>query len=596
MTATQRAANLKLIPPEDVNTLGRSTDTRMNSSQKSYLDKSRDSLLSEDAPLRNATARLDPNFEPEMTHSMLSIDDIDFYDRNPRTGLNPRYDELRESIKVDGITNLLTVTKRPGTQVYMPYGGGNTRLAIAKALYAEGDMRFAKLFVMIKAWPGDASAISAHLVENEVRGDISFWEKAQGVAAFKTEFEFESGRILAAPELHQELRRKGLNYSIRVLQDFSFAVQKLAPIGVWLRSKEVNVLLRPAISSIADLAEKFGVIQSVETAITETLNSYSAFLSKQAAKNAESGIADHLPTELDANALIVELHEAVAPHLGVEPSQIPLMGMAIVQNPRIDVAALRETGTHAAHSPTARTTPATSPLSPLVQAPLAGMLSSVAKASPSPSVSAPATGAGPGPAPGPGPASSSPFPAAAPANEQAQASHGGEANLTHESMLKRILDSMGDLNALVPLYDVLNSAPALPFGYMVDFPMSMSHVDGVELDETTTTFRRALWKWLVSQSGQMNREVNDLISLEDDLLLWARTISQGPAVFQQTCASHKADLVDGEIALTSLELWHLFTHPLVAPALAKFMTALHTFRSKFPERIPTSYVPVMAPR
>ena len=72
---------------------------------------------------------------------------------------------------------------------YTPYGGGNTRLQIAKELFSEGDQRFAQLRVIVKEWPGDAQVITAHLVENELRADITFWEKARGVHQFRVELE-----------------------------------------------------------------------------------------------------------------------------------------------------------------------------------------------------------------------------------------------------------------------------------------------------------------------------------------------------------------------------------------------------------------------
>lgn len=128
---------------------------------------------------------LDPHADVDDSFSILPIGEIEPYQHNPRTGVNPRYEDIRASIIADGITNPLTVTRRPNSSKYHPYGGGNTRLVIAKELQANGDSRFNTLKVIVKAWPGDANVISAHLAENENRGDISFWEKAQGVAEFK---------------------------------------------------------------------------------------------------------------------------------------------------------------------------------------------------------------------------------------------------------------------------------------------------------------------------------------------------------------------------------------------------------------------------
>ncbi|MBS0611386.1 MAG: ParB N-terminal domain-containing protein, partial [Proteobacteria bacterium] len=143
------------------------------------MEQARKSLPPLSGPRASATANLDPRSDAELSFSILPVSEIVAYGHNPRQGQNPRYDELKASIKADGITNILTVTRRSVDDKYTPYGGGNTRLQIAKELFAEGDQRFAQLRVIVKEWPGDAQVITAHLVENELRADITFWEKAR---------------------------------------------------------------------------------------------------------------------------------------------------------------------------------------------------------------------------------------------------------------------------------------------------------------------------------------------------------------------------------------------------------------------------------
>ena len=99
---------------------------------------------------------INPHLDTEDSTGYLHIDDIEYFEGNPRKTKNAKYEELKVSIKVDGITNILTVTKPPGATKYHPFGGGNTRLAIAKELYKEGDMRFARLFVVLKPWTSTA--------------------------------------------------------------------------------------------------------------------------------------------------------------------------------------------------------------------------------------------------------------------------------------------------------------------------------------------------------------------------------------------------------------------------------------------------------
>ena len=67
----------------------------------------------------------------------LNINDVHVYDRNPRLSRNPAHAEIKESIRKRGLIGCLTVTKRPQSDKYILYMGGNTRLQIVKELYAE---------------------------------------------------------------------------------------------------------------------------------------------------------------------------------------------------------------------------------------------------------------------------------------------------------------------------------------------------------------------------------------------------------------------------------------------------------------------------
>ena len=78
------------------------------------------------------------------TPMLLTLAQIRPYDRNPRRERNPRYDEIKDSIRAQGgLNNPLTVTRRPGAEHYMVESGGNTRLGILNELHKEtGDETF----------------------------------------------------------------------------------------------------------------------------------------------------------------------------------------------------------------------------------------------------------------------------------------------------------------------------------------------------------------------------------------------------------------------------------------------------------------------
>src|SRR5690606_34147686 len=72
------------------------------------------------------------------TPMLLTVDQIDLYDKNPRLRENPSYRDLKESIRAAGeFTGTLDITRRPGNERYMIEAGGNTRLMILKELHEE---------------------------------------------------------------------------------------------------------------------------------------------------------------------------------------------------------------------------------------------------------------------------------------------------------------------------------------------------------------------------------------------------------------------------------------------------------------------------
>ena len=105
-----------------------------------------DGLSAPSAPtLRKTTGRLDGPLEAgyEADNSMLVLNpqDVDFYDGNPRFELGEDYQQLKTSIRKQGLNTKLSVTRRPGAARYMVEAGGNRRLRILKELIDDGEER-----------------------------------------------------------------------------------------------------------------------------------------------------------------------------------------------------------------------------------------------------------------------------------------------------------------------------------------------------------------------------------------------------------------------------------------------------------------------
>jgi hypothetical protein len=61
------------------------------------------------------TREVMPSTDPiQPTAMVVSVDEIDVYDHNPRQLANDRYDEIKASIRASGMEQTLTIIRRPG--------------------------------------------------------------------------------------------------------------------------------------------------------------------------------------------------------------------------------------------------------------------------------------------------------------------------------------------------------------------------------------------------------------------------------------------------------------------------------------------------
>ena len=175
-----------------------------------------------------------PASEPIVpTPMVLSLKQIKAYDRNPRRERNPRYEEIKESIRVQGgLNNQISVTRRPGEEMFMVESGGNTRLQILNELYEEtGQETFNQIHVLFRPWKAEAHVLAAHLIENDKRGDMLFIDKALGIRDLKEMFEAESDSdSLSLRQLTDRLRDIGYSVDPNLLSRMNYAIDILLPV------------------------------------------------------------------------------------------------------------------------------------------------------------------------------------------------------------------------------------------------------------------------------------------------------------------------------------------------------------------------------
>ena len=197
----------------------------------------------------------DPNRECQLE---LSVEEIRPYEHNPRRAGNAKFDDIKESIRTSGLRSPLTVTRRPGESHFIIEAGGNTRLLALKQLWAEThDPKFRDLVVLFRPWRSESQVLTAHLIENEQRGDMCFWDKAMGIVALKGRLEAEQGCVLSLRSLEDALYALGLSVNTATLTHYLFAVERLRTLGearVELSGLDVKTL-QPRLNALKRCAQ-----------------------------------------------------------------------------------------------------------------------------------------------------------------------------------------------------------------------------------------------------------------------------------------------------------------------------------------------------
>lgn len=190
---------------------------------------------------------------------VLTIEQLAPNPDNPRTSCNPRYDEIKASIKARGLDTVPKVTRDPDGDPtkYIFSDGGNTRYQILTELWKEtGEERFFRIHVLVKPWPGRLQCVIGHLAENEVRGDLSFIEKAWGVHKARIICEEQLDKPVSMRELSKLLTEQGLPIDASSISRMENTLTHLYP---WIPDLLESGLGRHQITSllaIRQVAEK----------------------------------------------------------------------------------------------------------------------------------------------------------------------------------------------------------------------------------------------------------------------------------------------------------------------------------------------------
>ncbi len=161
----------------------------------------------------------------------VSVLDIEPYHKNPRHTENEKYAEIKASIKANGLEQPFTITRRPGDPKYTVRAGGNTRVSVLRELYTETkDPKFLTVDVFFEPYTQEKDLLISHLVENDLRGNLTLLDRARGVCEARVLFETELGRGMGSRELSEALKENGYTLGRTVINVLTYAWERLYPV------------------------------------------------------------------------------------------------------------------------------------------------------------------------------------------------------------------------------------------------------------------------------------------------------------------------------------------------------------------------------
>lgn len=165
------------------------------------------------------------------TRIRATLDQVIAYKDNPRQTKNPMYDEIKESIRNRGLDHAPNVTRKSPADPYMIKDGGNTRLQILRELWEEtGDEKFYNLDLMFHPWTNDLDVLIGHMIENEMRGNMIFVERAIAARKVKNQIDAEGEKEISVNALAKHITEMGWSLNQSNLGQMLYAEEILLPV------------------------------------------------------------------------------------------------------------------------------------------------------------------------------------------------------------------------------------------------------------------------------------------------------------------------------------------------------------------------------
>lgn len=296
----------------------------------------------------------DPMSESQM---IVTLDEIRPYERNPRRVTpNPQYPAIKDSVRNDGLHQVLKITRRPGDAHYILDAGGGTRYQILRELYEEtGDDKYFRISVIFRPWSNEKSVLSRHLTENIQRGEMCFWDTAVGVMELKQLMEKDGGKVLSLREFESATQNEGLSLTKTAIARYMFATSSLVALG-----EAALPYLTPRL--VSDLQPHFG--RYVRVAAEYSLDGgalHSLVLDPVLSEYGQRFLMDDRPDKIELESLLTACTDALATQCGVAPDWLSKALDAMRAEPTMDFDAVKQAVSAGNSSSLKKTKPATAP-------------------------------------------------------------------------------------------------------------------------------------------------------------------------------------------------------------------------------------------
>ena len=243
----------------------------------------------------------------------IPIGEITSFENNPRTVHDPEYYEaIKASIRAKGVEQPVHITKRPGANCYVLSKGGNTRLQIVTELHQEtGEDRFAFLPCIYQRYVSETDLLISHMIENEQRAEMCFWDKAKSYAVLRDELCNQEN--ISLRELAATFASNGLEASYSRLGIMLFAYDHLSVLA--------SLTLHLSNPKTTDIRKVYNKYQQLSASLNKPLGFFDQLwhdtLSDWAGQHVDDAQLNHLQ-------LIDDIESRLQPVFGVtQPPETP---------------------------------------------------------------------------------------------------------------------------------------------------------------------------------------------------------------------------------------------------------------------------------